>query len=188
MLLVCSLSLLIQFLFLKQGGKGRLELVSPEGLRVDGRRHNEMRKIRSSLSVLSHADGSAYLEQGNTKCLVAVWGPRECRRRSDALTDRALINVEYKLATFASGERQRTRKGDRYRLFPISYGKAKGLKEPSDGCWKWRRVSSRLLKPRYRPLSFRGHRLISVYKSYRPTAVSLFARTVYRWRTKRRGK
>jgi ribonuclease PH len=27
--------------------------------------------------VFSQADGSAYIEQGNTKCLAAVYGPRE---------------------------------------------------------------------------------------------------------------
>ncbi len=27
--------------------------------------------------MLSQADGSAYIEQGNTKCLAAVYGPRE---------------------------------------------------------------------------------------------------------------
>lgn len=54
-----------------------MELLTPEGLRVDGRRPNELRKITAKTSVFSQADGSAYIEQGNTKCLAAVYGPRE---------------------------------------------------------------------------------------------------------------
>ncbi|CAG8465415.1 11379_t:CDS:2, partial [Cetraspora pellucida] len=57
--------------------KSRQELIGPQGLRQDGRRANELRKIKCKPSVLSQADGSAYIEQGNTKCLAAVYGPRE---------------------------------------------------------------------------------------------------------------
>lgn len=46
-------------------------------MRIDGRRANELRKITAKTSVFSQADGSAYIEQGNTKCLAAVYGPRE---------------------------------------------------------------------------------------------------------------
>ncbi|KAJ3354960.1 Exosome complex component RRP41 [Allomyces javanicus] len=92
---------------------GRLELLSPEGLRVDGRRANELRKISAKTGVLAQADGSAYLEMGNTKVLAAVYGPRECRMRSQALHDRAIINVEFTQATFSRIERRQTRKFDR---------------------------------------------------------------------------
>jgi ribonuclease PH len=50
---------------------------SSSGLRVDGRRPNELRKIIAKTSVLAQADGSAYIEQGNTKVLAAVYGPQE---------------------------------------------------------------------------------------------------------------
>jgi RNase PH len=46
------------------------------GLRNDGRRGHELRKIRCRLGVFSQSDGSAYIEQGNTKVLAAVYGPR----------------------------------------------------------------------------------------------------------------
>uniref|UniRef100_A0A8C5J032 Exoribonuclease phosphorolytic domain-containing protein n=1 Tax=Junco hyemalis TaxID=40217 RepID=A0A8C5J032_JUNHY len=52
-----------------------LELVSDAGFRADGRRPDELRKVRARLGVLARADGSAYLEQGNTKVLAAVYGP-----------------------------------------------------------------------------------------------------------------
>lgn len=54
-----------------------MDLVSDQGLRIDGRRPNELRKIRCKLGVFSQPDGSAYLEQGNTKVLAAVYGPHQ---------------------------------------------------------------------------------------------------------------
>lgn len=52
-------------------------VLSDQGLRLDGRRPDEIRKLCSKLGVFSQADGSAYLEQGNTKVLAAVYGPHE---------------------------------------------------------------------------------------------------------------
>lgn len=54
-----------------------MELLNDQGLRIDGRRANELRLIRCKLGIYSHTDGSAYLEQGNTKVIAAVYGPRE---------------------------------------------------------------------------------------------------------------
>ena len=44
-----------------------MEYVSPEGLRVDGRRPRELRRLSCQLDVLQSADGSAIFEMGNTK-------------------------------------------------------------------------------------------------------------------------
>eukprot|EP00171_Calliarthron_tuberculosum_P015552 IDg15552t1 len=44
-------------------GAGGPEFISLDGLRIDGRRSGEVRKIRCSLGALSRADGSAYFEQ-----------------------------------------------------------------------------------------------------------------------------
>ena len=43
------------------------ELLSDQGLRLDGRKASELRRIRCRMGVYGQADGSAYLEQGNTK-------------------------------------------------------------------------------------------------------------------------
>ena len=56
-----------------------MDLLSDQGLRLDGRRANELRQIRCKLGVFSQPDGSAYLEQGNTKVLAAVYGPHEVK-------------------------------------------------------------------------------------------------------------
>lgn len=47
------------------------------GLRIDGRRPNELRKIQCEIGVFSQADGSAVLSQGNTKVIATVYGPHE---------------------------------------------------------------------------------------------------------------
>lgn len=44
-----------------------MEFVSPEGLRLDGRRPKELRRLACELGCLPHADGSAQLKMGNTK-------------------------------------------------------------------------------------------------------------------------
>jgi len=56
-----------------------MNLLSDQGLRLDGRRPTELRQIRCKLGVFSQADGSAYVEQGNTKVLAAVYGPHQVR-------------------------------------------------------------------------------------------------------------
>ncbi|KAF9170158.1 Exosome complex component RRP41 [Mortierella sp. AD011] len=99
----------------------RVELLSPEGLRIDGRRPGELRKITSTTSVLSQADGSAYLEHGNTKVLAAVYGPREARHRALVVHDRAILNVEFNVAPFSTGERRRRTKNDKRLLEMASF-------------------------------------------------------------------
>lgn len=48
-----------------------------KGLRVDGRRPHELRKVKCQLGVFQQADGSAFLEQGNTKVFATVYGPHD---------------------------------------------------------------------------------------------------------------
>ncbi|KAG2458145.1 exosome complex component RRP41 [Erpetoichthys calabaricus] len=91
-----------------------IELLSDQGYRVDGRKPNELRKIQARMGVFSQADGSAYIEQGNTKALAVVYGPHEIRgSRSKSQHDRAIINCQYSMATFSTGERKRRPHGDR---------------------------------------------------------------------------
>ncbi|CAG8729422.1 21309_t:CDS:2, partial [Cetraspora pellucida] len=86
-------------------------------LRQDGRRANELRKIKCKPSVLSQADGSAYIEQGNTKCLAAVYGPRETRQKAQVIHNKANINVEISLAPFSMPqERKKRSKSDRSQI------------------------------------------------------------------------
>nr|CAG4645044.1 EOG090X0BHT [Leptodora kindtii] len=91
-----------------------LELLTDQGLRIDGRKPSELRRIRCSLGIFAQADGSAYLEQGNTKILAAVYGPHEVTgSKSKASHDHVLVNCQYSTATFSSSERKRRPRGDR---------------------------------------------------------------------------
>ncbi|KAK3194676.1 hypothetical protein Dsin_025986 [Dipteronia sinensis] len=91
-----------------------MEFVSPEGLRLDGRRPTEMRQLRAEIGVVSKADGSAMFEMGNTKVIAAVYGPREVQNRGQQTNnDHALVRCEYSMANFSTGDRVRKPKGDR---------------------------------------------------------------------------
>eukprot|EP00741_Cyanophora_paradoxa_P024650 tig00022080_g23800.t1 len=91
----------------------KIEYVSAEGLRVDGRRPHEIRNIRCKLGVLSHTDGSVYLEMGNTKVIAAVYGPREVERRRDIQYDDCVVTCEFGMAPFSTGERKKRGRTDR---------------------------------------------------------------------------
>ncbi|KAK1558455.1 hypothetical protein Q3G72_002498 [Acer saccharum] len=91
-----------------------MEFVSPEGLRLDGRRPTEMRQLRADIGVVSKADGSAMFEMGNTKVIAAVYGPREVQNKGQQINnDHALVRCEYSMANFSTGDRMRKPKGDR---------------------------------------------------------------------------
>lgn len=52
---------------LTKNGMGQQEFVTAEGLRRDGRRAKELRRIKCQVGVLQSADGSAMFEMGNTQ-------------------------------------------------------------------------------------------------------------------------
>ncbi|MEM0050430.1 MAG: exosome complex exonuclease Rrp41 [Candidatus Bathyarchaeia archaeon] len=85
---------------------GKIKLIDEKGLRTDGRRPNELRPIKMEVGVLSNADGSAYIEQGKSKVLAAVYGPRELHPRHLALPDRAILRCRYHMAPFSVEERK----------------------------------------------------------------------------------
>lgn len=84
-----------------------VEILSPEGLRCDGRRPHEMRKLKCEVGVAADADGSAMVEQGYTKVLVTIFGPHECENRGRRQNDRAIISCSFNRATFSTGVRMR---------------------------------------------------------------------------------
>ena len=79
-----------------------MEYLSDEGYRFDGRKVDEFRQIKGRLGVYDHADGSAILQQGNTKILAAVFGPREPKGSQvilvlDFSSENDQIHMEHKL-------------------------------------------------------------------------------------------
>jgi exosome complex component RRP41 len=80
--------------------------LNEEGLRADGRRWNELRAIKFEIGILNKANGSAYVEWGGNKILVAVYGPREVHPRHLALSNKALLRCRYHMAPFSTEERK----------------------------------------------------------------------------------
>ncbi|MEM2739608.1 MAG: exosome complex exonuclease Rrp41 [Candidatus Bathyarchaeia archaeon] len=77
-----------------------------EFVRRDGRKADELRPITMKIGILDKADGSAYVEQGNTKVLVAVYGPREVHPRHLGLPETAIVRCRYHMAPFSTRERK----------------------------------------------------------------------------------
>lgn len=88
------------------GQKKTAQLIDGNGLRVDGRRLDELRPIKLEVGVLDKADGSAYIEHGRNKILAAVYGPREAHPKHIALADRAVVKCRYHMAPFSTDERK----------------------------------------------------------------------------------
>jgi exosome complex component RRP41 len=84
-----------------------IKLIDEKGLRMDGRRPDELRPLKIEAGVLKRADGSAYLEWGNNKVLAAVYGPRECHPRHMQDPTRALVQCHYNMASFSVDDRKR---------------------------------------------------------------------------------
>ncbi|KAI9875081.1 MAG: Exosome non-catalytic core component [Pleopsidium flavum] len=86
-------------------------------LRLDGRRWNELRRIHAQISTQAAADGSSYLEMGNTKVICTVAGPAEGRKAAGGAgggrDGEATVQVEVGVAGFSGVERKRRARGDK---------------------------------------------------------------------------
>jgi len=82
------------------------KLIDKKGLRLDGRKPDELRPIKIEVGVLSNADGSAYIEQGKNKILAAVYGPKELHPKHLSLPDRMVLRCRYHMAPFSVQERK----------------------------------------------------------------------------------
>jgi len=83
------------------------KFIDENGLRLDGRRIDEIRPMKMEIGVLSRADGSCYLEWGKNKVLAAVYGPRELHPRRLQKADSVLIRYRYNMAAFSVEDRIR---------------------------------------------------------------------------------
>lgn len=83
-----------------------VEYINPAGLRLDGRRPREHRRVLVELGTFPQADGSCTLTVGGTKVVARVTGPKEMGHRTDGTTEGAQISVEAAIPAFA-GERRR---------------------------------------------------------------------------------
>ncbi len=82
------------------------DLIDKDERRVDGRKCDELRPFSCKVGVLENAEGSAYVEHGGNKIYAAVYGPREVHPRHMARSDRGILQVNYRMATYSVYERK----------------------------------------------------------------------------------
>jgi exosome complex component RRP41 len=82
------------------------KLIDKKGLRLDGRKPDELRPVRIEVGILSNADGSAYIEHGKNKILAAAFGPKEMHPKHLSKPDRMVLRCRYHMAPFSVGERK----------------------------------------------------------------------------------
>src|SRR4030043_45878 len=82
------------------------KLIDKKGIRLDGRKADELRSLKLEVGVLPNADGSAYVEHGKNKILVGVFGPREVHPKHLMRPDRMVLKCRYHMAPFSVQERK----------------------------------------------------------------------------------
>jgi exosome complex component RRP41 len=89
------------------GTESDIKLFNEDGTRIDGRTVEELRPIKIETDVLNRADGSAMIEWGGNKIMVAVYGPREAYPKHTQDINRAIVKARYNMAAFSVDERKR---------------------------------------------------------------------------------
>ncbi len=84
-----------------------MDLIDEDGLRLDGRKFDELREINIEAGILKRADGSAYLTWGKNKVMAAVYGPRELHPRHAQDPSKAVVQARYNMASFSVPDRKR---------------------------------------------------------------------------------
>ena len=82
------------------------KLIDKKGIRLDGRKPDQLRQIKLEVGVVPNADGSAYVEHGKNKIVAGVYGPREVHPKHMALQDRTVLKCRYHMAPFSVQERK----------------------------------------------------------------------------------
>mgnify|MGYP003323509658 CR=1 FL=1 len=75
------------------GGYGDVQLLREDGLRLDGRKVDEMRPVSIQAGILPAADGSAMVTHGLNVAVAAVYGPMEAHPRKIQRQDLSLIHI-----------------------------------------------------------------------------------------------
>lgn len=76
--------------------------------RPDGRAANQMRNLSVEVGILDRADGSSRVELGENLAIASVFGPRELHPKHSSYPDRAVVRVNYRMATFSVTDYKRS--------------------------------------------------------------------------------
>lgn len=83
-----------------------IKLLNKKGLRLDGRKLDELRSVKLEVGILPNADGSAYIEHGKNKIIAGAFGPREMHPKHLQRADRMVLRCRYHMAPFSVPERK----------------------------------------------------------------------------------
>ena len=81
-------------------------LIDKQGKRTDGRTVEQLREVKMTVVVVKNADGSAFIEFGKNKIIVAVYGPREVHPKHMAQPDRCVLRCRYHMSPFSTDTRK----------------------------------------------------------------------------------
>ncbi len=81
-------------------------LLDENGIRCDGRKIDEPRRIVIKAGVLNNADGSASIEFGDNKIVAGVYGPRDVHPKHMSDADTGILRCRYHMASFSVTERK----------------------------------------------------------------------------------
>src|SRR5687768_6324501 len=81
-------------------------LIDENGKRTDGRSIDDLRDVKITIGILKNADGSASIEFGKNKIIVAVYGPREVHPKHMAQSDRCVLRCRYHMSPFSTDTRK----------------------------------------------------------------------------------
>ncbi|GME70784.1 unnamed protein product [Ambrosiozyma monospora] len=108
----------------------RFELYSPEGMRIDGRRSNELRSFNCNINTHPNAsDGSSFIQQGNSNVICLVKGPMDpsystIKNGSGAgqstSIDEPTLNISINYPPFANNDRRKKLTKNDRRLTELS--------------------------------------------------------------------
>ncbi|KAI8338045.1 ribosomal protein S5 domain 2-type protein [Chlamydoabsidia padenii] len=93
----------VQPLF-KNSTKTTKDLLNEKNRRLDDRTVDDLRPIFMKTGLVTQANGSTYIEMGNTKVVCAVYGPRQLKKVG--FSPHGTLNCEFKFATFSCAKRR----------------------------------------------------------------------------------
>jgi exosome complex component RRP41 len=91
---------------MEMSGKSDIKLMN-NGVRYDGRKNDELRKISMKVGVLKNVQGSSYVEWGKNKVLAGVYGPREMHPKRLQNPTEATVRLTYNMAPFSVDDRKK---------------------------------------------------------------------------------
>ncbi len=81
--------------------------MTKEYKRTDGRKFDELRKIKAKVGIVPNADGSAMYQSGDTIAIAAVYGPRKMHPQHQQDPEKGVLRCNYNMLSFSVTERIR---------------------------------------------------------------------------------